>query len=59
MKETCRPKPESGLPELRPIEGREADEELALLAKALSHPTRVEIVLPDLDSLVVQALSNR
>lgn len=30
--------------DLRPIEGDAADEELALLAKALSHPTRVKIV---------------
>lgn len=31
-------------PDLRPVEGAEADEELALLAKALGHPARVQIV---------------
>jgi len=31
-------------PDLRPVEGTEADEDLALLAKALGHPTRVAIV---------------
>jgi ArsR family transcriptional regulator, arsenate/arsenite/antimonite-responsive transcriptional repressor len=31
-------------PDLRPAEGDEADEELALLAKALGHPARVQIV---------------
>jgi ArsR family transcriptional regulator len=30
--------------DLRPVEGEEADEELALLAKALGHPARVKIV---------------
>lgn len=30
--------------DLRPIEGREADEELASLAKALGHPARVRII---------------
>ena len=30
--------------DLRPIEGPEADEELALLAKALGHPARVQIL---------------
>ncbi|HET9956261.1 MAG TPA: metalloregulator ArsR/SmtB family transcription factor [Polyangiaceae bacterium] len=30
--------------ELRPVEGDDADEELANLAKALSHPARVKIV---------------
>lgn len=30
--------------DLRPIEGDEADEELALLSKALGHPARVKIV---------------
>jgi ArsR family transcriptional regulator len=33
-----------GRPDLRPVEGREADEELALLAKALGHPVRIEIM---------------
>ncbi len=31
-------------PDLRPVEGGEADEQLALLAKALGHPARVQIV---------------
>ncbi len=31
-------------PDLRPVEGEEADEELALLAKALGHPARVQIL---------------
>ncbi len=29
---------------MRPVEGGEADEELATLAKALAHPARVQIV---------------
>src|SRR5512147_1839880 len=31
-------------PDMRPVEGAEADEELATLAKALGHPARVQIV---------------
>lgn len=31
-------------PDLRPVEGRAADEELAALAKALGHPARVRIL---------------
>jgi ArsR family transcriptional regulator len=31
-------------PDVRPVEGPEADEELALLAKALGHPARVQIM---------------
>jgi len=31
-------------PDLRPVEGGAADEELALLAKALGHPARVQIM---------------
>lgn len=31
-------------PDLRPIEGADADEELASLAKALGHPVRVQIL---------------
>jgi ArsR family transcriptional regulator len=31
-------------PDLRPVEGPEADRELALLAKALGHPARVQIM---------------
>jgi len=30
--------------DLRPVEGPEADEDLAMLSKALGHPTRVAIV---------------
>ena len=29
---------------LRPVEGKEADEELAMLSKALGHPARVQIM---------------
>ena len=39
----CCPAPNSTL-DLRPVEGREADEELAALAKALGHPARVQIL---------------
>jgi ArsR family transcriptional regulator len=39
----CCPPP-SEEPDLRPIEGKEADEELAALAKALGHPARVQIL---------------
>ena len=39
---TCAiPEPE---PDLRPVEGPEADDELALLAKAVGHPARVRIL---------------
>lgn len=31
-------------PDLRPVEGAEADDELASLAKALGHPARVQIL---------------
>ncbi len=31
-------------PDVRPVEGTEADEELATLAKALGHPARVRIM---------------
>lgn len=31
-------------PDLRPVEGGEADDELALLAKAVGHPARVQIL---------------
>lgn len=40
----CCPPPASDRADLRPIEGDEADEELATLAKALGHPARVKIV---------------
>jgi ArsR family transcriptional regulator, arsenate/arsenite/antimonite-responsive transcriptional repressor len=32
------------LPDLRPVEGDDADQELALLAKAVGHPARVQIL---------------
>ncbi len=41
-KECCPPADER--PDLRPIEGDSADEELAMLAKALAHPARVKII---------------
>ena len=40
---SCCP-PASAAADLRPVEGREADEELAVLAKALGHPVRVQIL---------------
>jgi ArsR family transcriptional regulator, arsenate/arsenite/antimonite-responsive transcriptional repressor len=36
--------PARDVPDLRPVEGSEADEELASLAKAIGHATRVQIV---------------
>ncbi len=39
----CCPPP-SVEPDLRPVEGKEADEELAALAKAIGHPARVQIL---------------
>jgi ArsR family transcriptional regulator len=41
---TCGPAPEAEAPDLRPVEGAGADEELALLAKAVGHPARVQIL---------------
>jgi ArsR family transcriptional regulator len=41
--EACCP-PAKNEPDLRPIEGPEADEELSALAKALGHPARVQIL---------------
>ncbi|MDP1827879.1 MAG: metalloregulator ArsR/SmtB family transcription factor [Archangium sp.] len=38
------PSPSEDTPDLRPIEGKQADEELAELAKALGHPARVQIM---------------
>ena len=32
------------VPDVRPVEGPEADQELATLAKALGHPARVQIM---------------
>ena len=44
-KAPCRPPPAPGEPpDLRPVEGSDADDELALLAKALGHPARVQIM---------------
>lgn len=41
----CGPPPEpEEAPDLRPVEGAEADEELAALAKAVGHPARVQIL---------------
>ena len=42
--ETCICPPEEARPDPRPVEGDEADEELAELAKALGHPARVKIL---------------
>jgi DNA-binding transcriptional ArsR family regulator len=44
-KVSCEPttSPEPG-PDLRPVEGAEADDELAALARALGHPARVQIM---------------
>lgn len=39
----CRPE-DDGAPDLRPLEGPEADVELAALARALGHPARVRIL---------------
>lgn len=39
----CCPAP-NGAPDLRPVEGPAADEELALLAKAIGHPVRIQIL---------------
>lgn len=39
----CAPK-DDARPDLRPVEGREADAELAALSKALAHPARVRIL---------------
>ena len=41
--ESCCP-PAKEQPDLRPVDGDEADEELAALAKALAHPARVKII---------------
>jgi len=40
----CEPPPASEEPDLRPVEGPHADEELAALAKAVGHPARVQIL---------------
>ncbi len=36
--------PDDRTPDVRPVEGEAADEELATLAKALGHPARVQIL---------------
>jgi len=36
--------PSKDTPDLRPVEGADADDELALLAKAVGHPARVQIL---------------
>ncbi len=36
--------PANAGPDLRPIEGQEADDDLAALAKAIGHPARVQIL---------------
>ncbi len=36
--------PEDPAPDLRPVDGPEADADLALLAKAIAHPARVRIL---------------
>jgi ArsR family transcriptional regulator len=41
--DACCP-PRDDRADLRPVEGDEADEELALLAKAIGHPARVKIL---------------
>jgi DNA-binding transcriptional ArsR family regulator len=43
-KDACAPDVASEAPDLRPVEGPAADEDLALLAKALGHPARVQIM---------------
>jgi DNA-binding transcriptional ArsR family regulator len=44
-KDPCAPVDEPrAAPDTRPVEGPEADDELALLAKALGHPARVQIL---------------
>lgn len=43
MNDACCP-PANVRPDPRPVEGDEADEELATFAKALGHPARVKIV---------------
>jgi ArsR family transcriptional regulator len=41
---SCAPVPAAEEPDLRPVEGPGADEELAALAKAVGHPARVQIL---------------
>jgi ArsR family transcriptional regulator, arsenate/arsenite/antimonite-responsive transcriptional repressor len=45
LNKACAPFPAAPEPpDLRPVEGPEADAELAMLAKALGHPARLQIV---------------
>jgi ArsR family transcriptional regulator len=46
LKSVPRPQPVSRTdhPDVRPVEGPEADEELSTMAKALGHPARVQIM---------------
>lgn len=44
MRTPCSPIPDDTSPDLRPVEGEAADEELARMAKALGHPARVQIL---------------
>ncbi len=41
---SCGPSPDDKSPDMRPVEGPEAVEELARLAKAVGHPARVQIL---------------
>lgn len=41
---SCGPAAADEEPDLRPVEGMQADEELALLTKAVGHPARVQIL---------------
>ncbi len=44
-RDPCAPPAKPAPPaDLRPVEGKDADEELAALAKALGHPARVQIM---------------
>ena len=43
-KALCPPPACQAGPDLRPVEGPQADEELAALARALGHPARVQII---------------
>jgi ArsR family transcriptional regulator len=40
----CGPTPAKEDPDLRPVEGKEADDELAMLSRAVGHPARVQIL---------------
>lgn len=57
-KTTPRPNSRDETVDLRPVEGTAADEELALLTKAVGHPARVRILrlLSNLDGCVCGAI---